>query len=118
MLEEEHFRDLLILEHTRAASDSLEADPSAGKAMVQEAMENASLVWLNSSLLPLAQNMAERSARKVDPTTLLSWTRQLLQLGGCFKCNGRGVCKREWILSEKDLAMNLMNWLKAQKHVT
>ena len=31
ILEEERVRDLLILEHTQAASDSLEADASAGK---------------------------------------------------------------------------------------
>ena len=31
VLEEERVRDLLILEHTQAASDSLEADASAGK---------------------------------------------------------------------------------------
>ena len=44
VLEEEPIWGLLILEYTQAASDSLEADPSAGKAMAQEAMENASLV--------------------------------------------------------------------------
>ena len=72
MLEEEHVLDLLILEHTQAASDSLEVDPSAGKAMAQEAMENASLVRLNSSLLLIAQKVVERYARKVGPATLLS----------------------------------------------
>ena len=72
MLEEERARKFLILEYTQAASDSLEADPSAGKAMAQEAMENASLVRLNSSLLLISQKLAERSARKVGPTTLLS----------------------------------------------
>ena len=48
MLEEERVRDLLILKYTQVASDSLEADPSAGKAMTQKAMENASLVRLNN----------------------------------------------------------------------
>ena len=118
MLEEESVRDLLILEHTQAASDSLEADPSAGKDMAQEAMENASLVRLNSSLLLIVQKVTERSARKVGPTTLLSFTRQFRQLGGCFKRDGRGVRKREWILSEEDLDMDLINWLKAQKRIT
>ena len=69
ILEERHVRDLLIFEHTQAASDSLEADPLTGKSMAQEAMGNASLVWLNSSLLLVAQKVAERSAWKVDPTT-------------------------------------------------
>ena len=81
MLEEEHVLDLLILEHTQAASDSLEADPSAGKAMAQEAMENAYLVRLNSFFLLIAQKVAERSAWKVGPTTILSWTRQFWKRG-------------------------------------
>ena len=102
MLEEECVRDLRILEHTQAASDSLEADPSAGKAMAPEAMGNASPVRLNSSLLLIAQKMAEKSARKVGPTTFLSWTRQFGQLGGYFKGDGRGVRERECILSEED----------------
>ena len=100
MLEEARVRDLLILEHTQAASDSLEADPSVRKAMSQETMENVSLVRLNSSLLLIAQKMAERSARGVGLTTLLSWTRQFPQLGGYFKHDGRGVRERKWILSE------------------
>ena len=62
--------------------------------------------------------MAERSARKVGPTTLFSWTRQFRQLGDSFKRDGKGVREREWILSEKDLEMDLINWLKAQKRVT
>ena len=74
MLKEESFQDLLILEHSEAASNTLETDPSAGKAMAQRAMENASLVRLDSFLLLIAQKVAERSARKVSPTTLLSWT--------------------------------------------
>ena len=109
MVEEERLRDLLILEYTQAASDSLEADPSAGKAMAQEAMENASLVRLNSSLLLIAQKVAKRFARKVGPTTLLSWKRQFRQLGGYFQRDGRGVREREWILSEEDLEMDLIN---------
>ena len=72
MVEEERVRNLLILEHTQAASDSLEADSSAGKAMAQEAMENTSVVRLNSSLLLIAQKVAERLTRKVGPTTFLS----------------------------------------------
>ena len=91
MLEEERVWDLLTLEHAQAASDSLEADTSAGKAMAQGAMEKASLVRLNSSLLLIAQKVAETSTRKVGPTTLLSWTRQFRQLDGYFKRDGRGV---------------------------
>ena len=100
MLEKVRVRDLLILVHTQAASDSLEANPSVRKAMSQEAMENVSLVRLNSSLLLIAQKMAERSAGEVGLTTLLSWTRQFRQLGGCFKHDGKGVRERKWILSE------------------
>ena len=76
-------------------------------------MENASLVRLNSSLLLIAQKVAERFAGKVGLTTLFSWTRQFRQLGGYFKHDGRGVREREWILSEEDLEMDLINWLKA-----
>ena len=100
MLEEVRVRDLLILEHTQAASDSLEADPSVRKAMSQETMENVYLVRLNSSLLLIAKKMAERSAREVGLTTLVSWTRQFRQMGGYFKHDGRGVRERKWILSE------------------
>ena len=45
-------------------------------------------------------------------------TRQFRQLGDYFKRDGRGVREREWILSEEDLEMDLINWLKAQKRVT
>ena len=86
--------------------------------MAQEVVENASLVWLKSSLLLIAQKVVERSARKVGPTTLFSWTRQFRLLGDYFKRDGRGVRQREWILSEEDLEMDLINWLKAQKRVT
>ena len=40
MVEEERIRDLLILEHTQASSDSLEAAFSAEKAMEQDAVVN------------------------------------------------------------------------------
>ena len=94
MLKEERVRDLLILGHTQAASDSLEADPSAKQAMAQETMENTYLVWLNNSLLLIAQKVVERITQKISPMTLFSWRRQFRQLGGYFKRDGRGVRAR------------------------
>ena len=60
----------------------------------------------------------QTSERSVSPDTILSWRRQFQQLGGNFKRDGRGVREREWLLSEENLAMELLGWLKAQKRVT
>ncbi|CAM9311287.1 unnamed protein product, partial [Hapterophycus canaliculatus] len=44
--------------------------------------------------------------------------RQFRELGGFFKRDSRGTREREWILSDEDLSMELLGWLKAQKRVT
>ncbi|MEP6389023.1 MAG: hypothetical protein ABJ056_03770, partial [Halioglobus sp.] len=97
------------LNSSRSAAQSTTADDLA-----KEAMEDASLVRLENSLLLIAEKVSEKSVRKFYPETILSWVRQFRQLGGYFKRDGRGVRERKWILSE-DLSMDLLGWLKAQK---
>ena len=55
---------------------------------------------------------------KYAPATILPWERQFRTLGGYFKSDGRGLREREWILSDEDLSMKLLRWLKEQKRVT
>ncbi|MEP6150093.1 MAG: hypothetical protein ABJ201_21930, partial [Nisaea sp.] len=126
-LEEERVRDLLIVEHTRTALIALEqhldssrsaAQSTTADDLAKEAMEDASLVRLENSLLLIAEKVSEKSVRKFYPETILSWVRQFRQLGGFFKRDGIGVREREWILSEDDLSMDLLGWLKAQKGVS
>lgn len=127
VLEEERTRDLLIEVHTNEAfrairmaheSPGTTARVKAAEHVAKKAMEEASLVRLDNSLLLIAERSAKRTMCKVTPETILSWTRQFRELGGHFKRDGRGVREREWILSEEDLSMELLGWLKVQKRVT
>ena len=119
-------RDLLILEHNTTAFKALaqarEHPSPAGVAAAEKvalgAMEEASIVRINNSLLLIAAKAATKSQRKYSPETILAWKRQFQRLGGYFVRDSRGVREREWILSEEDLAMQLLNWLKSEKRVS
>lgn len=85
VLEEERMRDLLIVEHTRTALIALEqhldssssaAQSTAAEILAKKAMEEASIVRLNNSLMPIAEKVSEKSARKFYPETILSRTSQ------------------------------------------
>lgn len=115
VMEEERVRDLLILVHAKTALSALEnhlessrsaAQSTAAENVAKDAMEEASLLRLNNSLLLMAEKVSEKSVRKYSPETILSWVRQFRQLGGYFKRDGRGVREREWILSEEDLSVD------------
>ena len=127
VLEEERTRDLLISMHTSAAyralctahdSSKSFAQVKAAEDVAREAMDEASIVRLDNSLLLIAEKSAKNVLCKVSPETILSWTRQFRQLGGHFKRDGRGVREREWIMTEDDLSLAFLDWLKAQKRVT
>lgn len=68
LLEEEHVRDLLIVEHTPVAlkvveftgAASSDAVPNAAKTVAEEAMEEASLVRLTNSFLLIAGKVTDR----------------------------------------------------------
>ena len=127
VLEDERVHDLLILEHNTTALKALSqardhptsasAVEAADKVAIK-AMGEASLVRLHNSLLLIAEKAVKRSERKYTAETILSWRRQFQELDGYFKLDGRGMREREWILSEEDLSMELLAWLKDQKRVT
>ena len=65
-----------------------------------------------------AARVSEKLDQRYAASTILSWTRPFGDLGVFFKRDCRGVREREWILSEEDLSMEQLGWLKAQKRVT
>ena len=92
VFEEERVRDLLILEHSMVAFKALAStrDPNCSAAgaeaadkVAHDAMEEASVVRLNNSLVLIAGRAAETSEGKLSAETLLeaatSAARRLLQ---------------------------------------
>ncbi|CAN0548277.1 unnamed protein product, partial [Laminaria digitata] len=66
----------------------------------------------------IATIVASLPGMTCKPRTMLAWVREFGRLGGYFKRDGRGVREREWILSEEDLELDLLNFLKSQKRVS
>ncbi|CAN0187432.1 unnamed protein product [Laminaria digitata] len=85
---------------------------------VFELLNDASIVRHANSLLKIATTVAEEAKLLHKPSTILGWVREFNRLGGFFSRDARGVHEREWILSEKDLKLQLLAWLKKQKRVT
>ena len=118
VLEEARTRDLLVEIHLKTALKEMSKSGDTADKAAMKALDDASLVRLDNSLLLIAQRVSEKMQKRFVPSTILSWVRQFRQLGGYFKRDARGVREREWILSEEDLSMELLAWLKAQKRVT
>ena len=87
-------------------------------AKVFELLNDASIVRHESSLLKIATTVADEAKLLHKPSTILGWVREFKKLDGFFSRDARGVHEREWILSEEDLKMQLLAWLKNQKRVT
>lgn len=125
VLQQQRDRDLLQLEHFREAQRAFYAAETADISQQKQADESvwkslneASLIRLNNSLLHIAVRVVENEDLDYNPSTILSWVRDFRNLGGHFKRDGRGVREREWILSEEDLQLELLQWLKDQKRVS
>lgn len=50
-------------------------------------------------------------------STILTWVREFRVNGG-FKRDARGSHERDWIMSEEDLAMRLVAWMKSKKRLS
>ena len=118
LLEEARLRDVLIRNHVTTALGAVSQSSDAGEQVSRTALHDASLVRLDNCLLLIAERVSVRMEKKYAPATILSWEREFRELGGYFKRDGRVVREREWILSEEDLSMELLSWLKSQKRVT
>ena len=55
---------------------------------------------------------------RYKPRTILAWVREFRKLDGYLKRDGRGLHERGWIMSEEDLVLKLMKWLKNLKRVS
>ena len=55
---------------------------------------------------------------RYKPKTILAWVREFRKLDGYLKRDGRGLHERGWIMSEEDLVLKLMKWLKNLKRVS
>ena len=117
VMEEVRVRNVLVRDHLRTALGALSQNSDAGDQVAKTALEDVSLVRLHNSLLLVAERVSNMKT-KYAPSTILSWERQFRTLGGYFKRDCRGLREREWILSEEDLSMELLRWLKEQKRVT
>lgn len=89
----------------------------AADKKIAESLNESSLIRLDNSLVLIAERVVKTNKLHYKPSTILGWVRQFRTLGH-FKRDGRGVHEREWILSEEDIRLELLQWLKTEKRVT
>ena len=84
---------------------------------IAESSNESSIIRLDTSLVLIAERVVKTNKLHYKPSTILGWVRQFGTLGH-FKRDGRGVHERGWILSEKDIRLQLLQWLKTKKRLT
>ena len=82
----------------------------AADKKIAESLNESSLIRLDNSLVLIAERVVKTNKLHYKPSTILGWVRQFRTLGH-FKRDGRGVHEREWILSEEDIRLELLQWL-------
>ena len=60
----------------------------------------------------IAEDVVENTISQCKQKTILSWAREFLKLGGHLKRDERGVHKRDFIMGQEDLQLQLLGWLK------
>lgn len=125
VLKGELHRDLSQLAEYKIALRLLDAEGADGPAKlaatddeVYEHMNEASIIRFNHSFLLIAARVIQSAHLNYKPTTILRWAHEFRALDGHFKCDGRGMHEREWVLCEEDLQLQLLEWLKGQKRVS
>ena len=82
VLEEARTWDLLVEIHLKTALEELSKSGDTADKAAMKALDDASLVRLNNSLLLIAERVSEKMRKRFAPSTILSWVRQFRQLGG------------------------------------
>lgn len=67
------------------------------------------MIRLNFSLLLIAEKVVIPTELDFQPGTLLSWCQEFLKSGGVFHLDYRSAHEREWILSEEDLQLSVLD---------
>ena len=81
-------------------------------------MGAASIIRLQFSQRKLAASVTNIPGMMTyKPRTILAWIHECGKLGGYLKRGGRGVSEWERVLSEEELELERLNYLKSQKRV-
>ncbi|CAN0536152.1 unnamed protein product, partial [Ectocarpus sp. 12 AP-2014] len=117
-------RDTKQLGLTVEANEVLPGSKDVTDAAVREAeakrfelLNEASLVRHDASLLRIAANVVETGSHPYAASTILRWLRDFRKQGG-FRRDSRGVHEPDWIMSEEDLKVQLVTWMRTQPRLT
>ena len=126
VVQQQRDRDLLQLgelEDAKRVADNTEATASLAaqktvESKVLKHMDEASRIRLRFSLLEIAAGVASMTDLTYKSRTILAWVREFRNLDGYLKRDGRGLHKTGWIMSEEDVVLKLLKWLKSFKRVS
>lgn len=121
VFQQERDRDLLQIDYLEAAvstpAGASETDVSMKQSGRERTRSHGRRIDRSSRNFRF-RGLARITSLKYKLLPILTWTREFRKQEACFKHSRRGVREREWIRSEEDLELQLLEWLREQKGVT